>query len=53
MVGYDDAKSQDHPDSWININDEEDPRGRIGIEWPWERSPDSDSSGNDGINSSG
>ena len=23
-------------DSWINIRDEEDPRGRVGVQWPWE-----------------
>lgn len=23
-------------DSWINIQDEEDPRGRVGVQWPWE-----------------
>ncbi|KAL3780110.1 hypothetical protein HJC23_005977 [Cyclotella cryptica] len=25
------------PDSWINIKDEDDPRGRVGVQWPWER----------------
>ncbi|KAL7543662.1 hypothetical protein ACHAXR_013348 [Thalassiosira sp. AJA248-18] len=24
-------------DSWINIKDEEDPRGRVGVQWPWEK----------------
>ena len=24
-------------DSWLNIKDEEDPRGRIGVQWPWDR----------------
>ena len=24
-------------DSWLNTNDEEDPRGRIGSGWPWDR----------------
>ena len=24
-------------DSWINIKDEEDQRGRIGVQWPWEK----------------
>lgn len=24
-------------DSWINIQDEEDPRGRVGLQWPWEQ----------------
>merc|ERR1712232_564503 len=37
MVGYEDASAVDDPDSWINIKDEEDPRGRTGVEWPWER----------------
>ena len=30
------AESSD-ADSWINIDDEEDPRGRVGVQWPWER----------------
>jgi hypothetical protein len=29
------------PDSWINIKDEEDPRGRVGVQWPWEREDES------------
>lgn len=39
MVGYvspDDA-AKTHDDSWLNINDEEDPRGRVGVMWPWEQ----------------
>ena len=27
-------------DSWINIKDEEDPRGRVGVQWPWEEDED-------------
>ena len=23
-------------DSWINIKDDEDKRGRVGVSWPWE-----------------
>ena len=44
MVGYSPKKqstSMSHEsyddDSWINIKDEEDPRGRVGLQWPWER----------------
>jgi hypothetical protein len=48
IVGYVPQKStqQSNPskadesyesDSWINIKDEEDPRGRVGVQWPWER----------------
>ncbi|KAL7437301.1 hypothetical protein ACHAXH_007103 [Discostella pseudostelligera] len=29
-------------DSWINIQDEDDPRGRVGVQWPWELSKDDD-----------
>ena len=39
MVGYvgaDNAAKTDG-DSWLNIDDEEDPRGRVGVAWPWER----------------
>mmetsp|Transcript_28559 Transcript_28559/g.60886 ORF Transcript_28559/g.60886 Transcript_28559/m.60886 type:complete len:126 (-) Transcript_28559:66-443(-) len=46
MVGYsannkqsmesNDALSYDD-DSWINIQDVEDPRGRVGVQWPWEK----------------
>ena len=24
-------------DSWINTKDEEDKRGRVGTQWPWEK----------------
>ena len=27
-------------DSWLNIDDPEDPRGRVGEGWPWEQSHD-------------
>lgn len=44
MVGYSpNKKSRDldpqsfDEDSWINIKDEEDPRGRVGVQWPWEK----------------
>lgn len=30
------AESYDD-DSWINIKDDEDPRGRVGVQWPWEK----------------
>lgn len=36
MVGYVDPSSKDDPDSWLNIHDEEDQRGRVGIQWPWD-----------------
>ena len=39
MVGYvgpDDAAKKDE-DSWLNTDDEEDPRGRVGVMWPWEQ----------------
>ena len=29
--------SQNDPDSWINTADKEDPRGRVGVEWPWQK----------------
>jgi len=25
------------PDSWMNIKDTEDPRGRVGTQWPWQK----------------
>lgn len=44
MVGYSpDKQSRDlnpesfDADSWINIKDEEDPRGRVGVQWPWDK----------------
>ena len=39
MVGYvgaDNAAKTDG-DSWLNIDDDEDPRGRVGVVWPWEQ----------------
>ena len=27
-------------DSWINIQDEDDPRGRVGVQWPWDQDKD-------------
>ena len=27
-------------DSWINIKDADDTRGRVGIQWPWEQDDD-------------
>jgi len=32
-------------DSWINIKDEEDPRGRVGVHWPWEQNNDDNNDG--------
>lgn len=29
--------NNDNDDSWLNIDDKEDPRGRVGTEWPWDR----------------
>ena len=38
MVGFKGTESQsDDADSWLNIDDEVDPRGRVGTDWPWER----------------
>jgi hypothetical protein len=37
MVGYVDGKEKSDPDSWLNIKDKEDPRGRIGSSWPWQK----------------
>lgn len=34
MVGY--APTATDDDSWINTPDEEDPRGRVGVAWPWQ-----------------
>ena len=38
MVGYVGADNAAKTDggSWLNIDDEEDPRGRVGVVWPWE-----------------
>lgn len=35
IVGY--QKEEEHADSWLNIQDDEDPRGRVGVSWPWEK----------------
>lgn len=32
MTGH---KTQENGDSWLNTDDPEDPRGRIGTGWPW------------------
>jgi len=29
-------EGSDDDGSWINIKDEDDPRGRVGVEWPWQ-----------------
>mmetsp|Transcript_43828 Transcript_43828/g.105724 ORF Transcript_43828/g.105724 Transcript_43828/m.105724 type:complete len:187 (+) Transcript_43828:50-610(+) len=34
MTGY---KKQLDADSWLNIQDEQDPRGRVGEGWPWNK----------------
>lgn len=36
LVGHTTAHQNDE-DSWLNTNDPEDPRGRVGVEWPWEK----------------
>lgn len=36
MVGYSDS-TVDDDDSWLNTQDPEDERGRVGTEWPWQR----------------
>jgi len=38
IIGY--QKQDDDLDSWLNIKDEDDPRGRVGVSWPWEQSND-------------
>mmetsp|Transcript_23497 Transcript_23497/g.32956 ORF Transcript_23497/g.32956 Transcript_23497/m.32956 type:complete len:138 (-) Transcript_23497:80-493(-) len=35
LVGHN-AATKD-ADSWLNIDDKEDPRGRVGVEWPWQK----------------
>jgi len=35
MVGYTPESTDE--DSWINTKDKEDPRGRVGLSWPWEK----------------
>ncbi len=45
-VGY--YPTRQHPskelsydaDSWINIQDQDDPRGRVGVQWPWDQDKD-------------
>lgn len=41
MVGYVDESVKDmsinDADSWLNIDDKEDPRGRVGENWPWSK----------------
>jgi len=39
MVGYSSRRSHargDELDSWLKIDDEDDPRGRVGQQWPWD-----------------
>ena len=36
------TESSYEADSWINIQDADDPRGRMGVQWPWERANDKD-----------
>jgi len=45
MVGYKDPQEKADDDSWLNIKDEDDPRGRVGVAWPWDRSNGSDTDG--------
>lgn len=35
-----DASDNDDADSWMNIKDEDDKRGRVGVQWPWEKNDD-------------
>jgi hypothetical protein len=44
MVGYVDTKSKSNgkhsmaeEDSWLNIKDPDDVRGRVGTFWPWQK----------------
>ena len=37
LVGYSDNNAQHDDDSWLNIKDEDDPRGRVGEDWPWNK----------------
>jgi hypothetical protein len=42
MVGYVDQRTTHRKDivdedSWLNIKDPADPRGRVGTVWPWQR----------------
>ena len=34
------ADENNDPDSWMNIADEDDKRGRVGVQWPWEQNND-------------
>mmetsp|Transcript_6549 Transcript_6549/g.9536 ORF Transcript_6549/g.9536 Transcript_6549/m.9536 type:complete len:182 (+) Transcript_6549:98-643(+) len=36
MVGYENATAADDPESWLNIDDDDDQRGRVGSQWPWD-----------------
>ena len=38
--GEDAADDSYDPDSWMNIADEDDKRGRVGVQWPWEQTDD-------------
>lgn len=40
MVGYTHSTTKADADSWLNIDDKDDPRGRVGLEWPWDKSDD-------------
>lgn len=40
MVGYTQSAATADADSWLNIDDKNDPRGRVGLEWPWDKSED-------------
>mmetsp|Transcript_16160 Transcript_16160/g.23012 ORF Transcript_16160/g.23012 Transcript_16160/m.23012 type:complete len:171 (+) Transcript_16160:107-619(+) len=42
MVGYVEKTVLADSDSWLNIKDTEDPRGRVGLNWPWENSGNND-----------
>lgn len=43
MVGYaSPTATGDADDSWMNTQDPDDPRGRVGEEWPWERHEDNE-----------
>jgi len=42
MVGYTHSTTKTDTDSWLNIDDKDDPRGRVGLEWPWDKSEDED-----------
>lgn len=36
LVGYSFTREEEE-DSWLNTKDSEDPRGRVGTEWPWQQ----------------